>query len=172
MTNRDGILQSEDRDDEIEHFVDILDEDAVIKASSARTEDAQDPVSVKEDAFSEDISEYNSDEEEEENEKLKNAIPDLRNEDDDSSSDEENGTIKSTQKLTTRAISTTKSKVTALKKEAGKELTAPPVDNGSEDLAQDTWPKKGYYDPRHRDPSYWYSLQRSRWNDNSTSLWP
>lgn len=172
MTNRDGILQSEDRDDEIEHFVDILDEDAVIKASSARIEDAQDLVSAKDDTFSEDISGYNSDREEEENEKLENTIPDLRNEDDDSSSDEENGTIKSTQKLTTHAISTTKSKVTALKKEAGKELTVPPVDDGSEDLAQDTWPKKGYYDPRHRDPSYWYCLQRSFLNDNLTPLWP
>lgn len=153
MKNRDGILQSEDRDDEIEHFVDIFDEDTVIKASSSRTQAAQVPVPAKDDAASEDISDNNSDGQEE-NEKLKISIPDLRNDDDNSSSDEENGTIEL--KLTTHAISTRKSKVTALKKEAGKELTAPPVDNGSQDRAQDTWPKKGYYDPRHRDPSYWY----------------
>lgn len=93
----------------------------------------------------EEMSGSASDAEMEENDMVERSIPGLE---DDNSSDEEGDTKRS---------KSAKPKAPVVKKE----VTKTPAIDVSEVSEQKTWPVEGYYDSRHRDPSYWYY---SHWN--------
>jgi hypothetical protein len=101
---------------------------------------------------SEDVSGSDSDAEIGEDDMVNRSIPDLEDDGNDSSSDEEGDTKKPVPKGSKIAIP----KTSVVVKEVNQRLTEPPVQNASEEPGQKTWPIEGYYDPRHRDPSYWY----------------
>ena len=79
------------------------------------------------------------------------SIPDLEDDGNDSSSDEEGDTRKTIKKGSKIA----EPKTSVVGKGVSQLSTEPPVQNAFEEPGQKTWPVEGYYDPRHRDPSYW-----------------
>jgi len=143
---RDGILQAESKDDEIEHFVDIPDEDSAdialdtIPGPNSETTGA-----------SEDSSGSDSDAELGEGDMVDRSIPDLEDDGNGTSSDEEGNTIRAAQK----GIKIAKLKTPVVGREVSQHSAESPVPNASEEPGQKTWPVEGYYDSRHRDPSYW-----------------
>ncbi|KAG0631987.1 hypothetical protein M758_1G296500 [Ceratodon purpureus] len=141
----DGILQPESKDDEIEHFVDVPDEDSSDKAIDVTAE----PNSETNDS-PEDFSGSDSDAEIGDDDMVHGSIPDLEDDGRDTSSDEEGDTKKTVRKGSKVA----RPKTSIAGKEVSQPLTDPSVQNPAEDPGEKTWPVEGYYDPKHRDPSY------------------
>lgn len=141
---RDGILQPESKDDEIEHFVDVPDEDSADTAL-----DTTPGPNSESNGASEDNNGSDSDAELGEDDMVDRSIPDLDDDGNDSNSDEEGGTKRKAQKG---------SKIAKLKTPvvASQRLAESTVANVPEEPGQKTWPVEGYYNSRHRDPSYWY----------------
>lgn len=144
MCARDGILQPESQDDEIEHFVDIPDEDSSDKAPKVNPETND---------SSEDASKSDSDAEAGDDDMVDGFTPALEDEG-DSSSDEDGGTKRSVVKGTTIA-SRSQSKKSLVRKNVSQPSAKVSEESTSIEPGQKTWPLKGYYDSKHRDPSHW-----------------
>ncbi|XP_024383278.1 protein SLOW WALKER 2 [Physcomitrium patens] len=139
----DGILQPESQDDEIEHFVDIPDEDSSDKAPKVNPETND---------SSEDASKSDSDAEAGDDDMVDGFTPALEDEG-DSSSDEDGGTKRSVVKGTTIA-SRSQSKKSLVRKNVSQPSAKVSEESTSIEPGQKTWPLKGYYDSKHRDPSH------------------
>lgn len=139
---RDGILQPESKDDEMEHFVDVPDEDS---ADVALDTTPLGPNSETNGA-SEDSGESDSDAE---HDMVDRSFPGLA--DDGNDSTDEEGDKKRTAR---KGSKIPKLKTSVVGREVS--LAESPIPNASEEPGQKTWPVEGYYDSRHRDPSYWY----------------
>ena len=153
MGHRNGILHPEDQNEDEEHFVDAPDEDAS-DAGKSKQEEAPSRSVVREADVAllsaQDSQESDSDSGAGEYEKLAESLPDLGDEDDDNSSDEEDGKKRHQEQARMDHIVLTKTKTAAIDHQNKEPLS------GATGTAKKTWPGKFSYDPRHRDPSYWY----------------
>lgn len=140
-------MQPESKDDEMEHFVDVPDE-----GSSDVALDTTPGPNSETDGVSLDKSESDSDAELGEDDMVDGSVPDLEDDGNDSSSDEEGNLKRKAQKGNKDA----KSKTSIVGREVSQPVAEPPVPNASDEPGQKSWPVEGYYDSRHRDPSYWY----------------